>query len=145
MTQIVQKAEIFSRKDEEKVAFCRKTVSVLKMCHPPTLAQRGHSSSFVNRSLMGFVLPSVSFFQSELIRDPAAVMRPSQPLPAAPQMLPCSHPHWRRMGLEQWELMMELWKLSFWIRPLLMLPSWKSSPAYVPFQLRGPRVHPGAK
>lgn len=36
-------------------------------------------SSFVNWSLMGFVLPSVSCFQLELIRD-AAVMRPSQAL-----------------------------------------------------------------
>ena len=47
-------------------------------------------------------------------------------------MLPCCHPCWRRTGLEQWELMMELWKLSFWIRPLLTPPFWKSSQAQTP-------------
>lgn len=49
-------------------------------------------------------------------------------------MLPCSHPGWRRKRLEQCELMMEVWKLSFRIRPLLMPPLRKLSHAHAAFQ-----------
>ena len=42
------------------------------------------------------------------------------------------------MELEQWKLMMGLWKLSFWIRPSLMPPSWKSSQAQTPCQVSRP-------
>lgn len=106
------------------------------MCFP-SLAQRGHLSSFVHCSLMGFVPPSMSCFQLELIRD-AAVMRPAQTLTDATEMLPCCHPRWQRTGLEQWELMMELWKLSFESGHYLCHPCENQARLLLYFSLTGP-------